>query len=298
MSNTPKPKYFFISLFCHVAVLTFLILGFDFSTPLAVVENTNKNDVISAVVLGDTVKSKVLPQEIKPTPAPISPQLKSTPVAPLPPVAKEIAKKIVPKEPDKDEIALKIAQKKQEMAEKQLAEKTEKKRQEKLAKELIAKDLLADIQKINDKKKKVVQKKLQSQFEKVLQEQAEKTLRDHLLNEEIKLQSTESRQAQGEINKYKALILQAISERWLIPPQVNKKAYCELMIHIAPSGRVLEVHITKTSGDPALDSSARAAVLKASPLPVPTDTGAFTPFKQFVLKMKPENALGDALSSN
>jgi colicin import membrane protein len=93
------------------------------------------------------------------------------------------------------------------------------------------------------------------------------------------------------INKYKALILQAISEHWIIPTQVNKKLSCELMIRLAPSGNVLDVQVTKTSGDPSLDSSARAAVLKASPLPVPSKGSEFEPFRQFVLKVKPENIL-------
>ena len=77
-----------------------------------------------------------------------------------------------------------------------------------------------------------------------------------------------------------------------MPTQANKKLYCELMIRVAPGGMVLDVQVTKTSGDPSLDSSARAAVLKASPLPVPPDTAAFESFRQFVLKVKPENVLG------
>ncbi|MCW5584401.1 MAG: cell envelope integrity protein TolA, partial [Gammaproteobacteria bacterium] len=95
----------------------------------------------------------------------------------------------------------------------------------------------------------------------------------------------------GQVNKYKALILQAISEHWVIPTQANKHLYCELMIRVAPGGMVLEVQVTRTSGDPSLDSSARAAVLKASPLPVPSDPGVFEAFRQFVLKVKPENIL-------
>jgi colicin import membrane protein len=63
------------------------------------------------------------------------------------------------------------------------------------------------------------------------------------------------------------------------------------MIRLAPGGEVLQVSITKTSGDPSLDSSARAAVLKASPLPVPNDPALFAAFRQFALKVKPENIL-------
>jgi colicin import membrane protein len=54
---------------------------------------------------------------------------------------------------------------------------------------------------------------------------------------------------------------------------------------------VLDVQVTKTSGDPSLDSSARAAVLKASPLPVPSNPDEFDSFRQFALKVKPENIM-------
>lgn len=262
MMANPK-KYFFISIFFHAIILLVLILGFDFTTPLPVVENTNKNDIISAVVLGDIQESKILPQKIA-----------SKPIEEIKPQPEPLPKKIQPEvKIKKDVIAL-----------------TVKKTPEKkviLKKELFAQNLLEDIK----KQKKIQQKKIKTQFEKTLQEQAEKSLRQQLLNEEIKLQGTETRQAQGEVNKYKALILQVISEHWIIPTQANKKLYCELMIRLAPGGMVLDVQVTKSSGDPSLDSSARAAVLKASPLPVPSDLAAFEAFRKFILKVKPENIL-------
>ncbi|TAK72296.1 MAG: cell envelope integrity protein TolA [Gammaproteobacteria bacterium] len=243
MSQIRQRKYVIVSTSFHLLVLFLLIMGFDVTTPLPVFENTNKNDVISAVMLGDSTKSKILPQEQPPKPTPV--------VQPI--VKKEV-------------IALKPAEKKKIVDP-----------------NLLANDLLSDIKKTTDKQKKIKQKQLQAQFE--------KSLRQTVLNDDIKLQSTQSRQAQGEVDKYKALIMQAISERWIIPPQVDKKRSCELMIRVAPGGVVLDVQVTRSSGDVALDSSARAAVFKASPLPVPKDPDAFEAFRQFMLKVKPENVL-------
>lgn len=251
-------KYFSISIILHSLALLVVILGFDFTAPLPVLENTNKNDVISAVVLGDIPDSKIIPQKMLPKPSPSRPNTQQ-----------EVKIK-------KEVIALTI-------------KKPEKKIE--LKKELFAQDLLADIKKQHDKQKKIKQKQLKAQFEKTFHEQAEKSLRQQLLNEEIQLQGTQTRQAQGEINKYKALILQVISQNWIIPTQANKKLYCELMIRIAPGGMVLDVQVTKSSGDLSLDSSARAAVLKSSPLPVPNDPAAFEAFRKFILKVKPENVL-------
>lgn len=269
-----KKKYIFLSLFFHALILTALVLGVEFSAPMVVIENTNKNDVISAVILGDTAKSKIIPQKISsPPPQPVEKPIEKPKV--------EAAKP----EPKEDVIALNDIKKKL-AKEKALAEK---KRQA-----LFAKELLSDLKKQADAKKKVKQEKLKKDFAKSLKEQAEKSLRQQMLDEDIKLKGTQLREAQGVINKYQALIIQAISEHWLVPPQVNKKLYCLLMIRLSPGGMVLDVQVTKSSGDPAIDSSARAAVLKASPLPVPKGEG-FEPFRQFVLKVKPENVVGNGI---
>ncbi|HEX4045838.1 MAG TPA: cell envelope integrity protein TolA [Gammaproteobacteria bacterium] len=259
-----RNRCFVFSALAHALIFFALVMGFDFSSPLPVLENTNKNDIISAVVLGDSPKSNILPQQPPPTPP--------KPVTPPPKEIPKVAPKPAPAPIQKDTIAL---------------EKAKKKKQQ----EAMMGDLLADIKKQAQKKKKVQQKQLQSKFASTLREQAEKSMRQQLLDEDLLLKGTQSRQAQGEVNKYKALILQAISEQWLVPTQANKKLYCELMIRLAPGGMVLDVQVTKTSGDPALDSSARAAVLKASPLPVPKEGSAFEAFRQFVLKVKPENVI-------
>lgn len=242
--------YFVVSLVAHLGVLLIFICGYEFYSPIPVFENTNKNDVISAVVLGDSVQSKLLTQ----------PQTALADAAKL------------------------LAAEKQKLAE-------QKAQAEKKQREQLAKEMLADISKLEHKQKQVKQKQLQSHFKKTLQQQTEASMRQQLLDEDVKLQAKQSREAQGQVNKFKALILQAISEHWLVPPEANKKLSCELMIRLAPGGMVLDVQVTKTSGDPALDSSARAAVLKASPLPVPADTNAFELFRHFILKVKPENIL-------
>jgi colicin import membrane protein len=269
MTTPQGDKCFFASVAAHAFLLFVFIVGFDYVAPLPVLENTQKNDVISAVILGDSPDSKILPQKIAqpvPAPQPVKPEpVKAEPL-------KQEPKKVAVK-PD----AIALAKKMQH--------------------ELLAKDLLQDIKKLNAKQKNIKQaqkKQMQAQFQKTLQEQAEKSLRQQLLKEDIKLRGTQSRQAQGVVDKYKALILQAISEHWVVPTQANKKLYSELMIRVAPGGMVLDVQITKSSGDPALDSSARAAVLKSSPLPVPSDPAAFEPFRQFVLKVKPENIIADS----
>lgn len=264
-----KNKYFAISASLHAGILLILILGFDFTTPMPVIENTNKNDIISAVILGDTVKSKIIPHE-QPTPPPPPPvTAKQTP----PPQVKPL-----PEPVQKDVIALEKPAKKKQLAKKQVDQKQH---------EQLLKDLLADMKPI---KTPVKPDPLKKKFDKLLKQQAQQSLRENF-TDDIKLQTTQSRQSQGQVDKYKALILQVISEHWIVPPQVRKNIYSTLMIRLAPGGMVLDVQVVKSSGDPSLDSSARAAVLKSSPLPVPADSQAFEAFRQFNLKVRPDTVL-------
>lgn len=264
MKELSLSRYLFLSLVFHVIILLFFILGFDIRQPLAVLENTNQQDIISAVVLGDTSKSKIL-----------TPQSSVMSAPKEKPIEKQSIEKKTVAEDKQNAIPL-----------------AKKEKQKKLEiKPVFGQDLLADIKKEKQKQKKKKEKALQDHFKKTLQAQTEKSLRQQLLNDDIKLKSQTAHLSQGEINKYKALIVQAIGENWLVPPGTNQKLICELMIRVAKSGKVIDVQIYKSSGDQALDRSARAAVLKASPLPVPKDEKEFEAFKQFALKVRPENVV-------
>lgn len=75
---------------------------------------------------------------------------------------------------------------------------------------------------------------------------------------------------ESEINKYKALIVQTISQNWLVPSNLPNGISCQLLVHVAPGGVVLSVSLVQSSGNAMLDQSAETAVLKSSPLPVPS----------------------------
>lgn len=265
-------SFFAIAALLHVIVLIMLIISYEFNAPLTVFENTNQRDVISAVVLGDTPKSKILPENPPPQ---IVPKKIAEPAPAKPAIQKEVPQK-------KDVVALKPPVKKKII-------KTSK------AEDEIAKALLADIIKHKEKQKKLSAKAMKAQYEKNLKKQAEKTLRQQLLNEEIKLQGQLNRKSQGVVNKYSALIKQAISSHWIVPAGVNKRLHCKLNIRIAPGGMVLDVQVAQSSGDMALDHSARAAVFNASPLPVPSDPKLFDQFRTFNMDVSPKDILNPSV---
>jgi colicin import membrane protein len=96
----------------------------------------------------------------------------------------------------------------------------------------------------------------------------------------------------GEVDKYKALILRAISEQWILPDNVDNSLSSQFRIRLAPNGSVIEVTLLRSSGDVILDRSAQSAIYKASPLPVPKDATTFDIFRDIRLTVKPVNARG------
>jgi colicin import membrane protein len=255
------------SILFHIIVLILLITSFEFSNPMPVLENVNNNSkIISAMAVNEPI-----PAPRPAIPAPPPPQLAPPPPKPVPP--KPLPLPAPAPAPQPAAIALKPPVKKPVP----------------LPKAILQKDLLDDLKTETVKKKNPAKEKaLEKAMEKELKAQAAKALQQQLMREE---QRAGNARAQGEVNKYKALILQAISQRWIVPTGTNKSIYAELLIRLAPGGTVLDVEITRSSGDVTLDRTARAAVFKASPLPVPTDAAAFEPFRQFALKMKPEEML-------
>ncbi len=96
----------------------------------------------------------------------------------------------------------------------------------------------------------------------------------------------------GEVNKYKALILNAISQQWILPQNADSSMSSQFRIRLAPNGSVLEVALTRSSGDAILDRSAQSAIYKASPLPVPNDPTTFNLFRDISLTVRPVNGRG------
>ena len=164
--------------------------------------------------------------------------------------------------------------------------------QKQRAQEKLTQQLLADLKKQTEVKKKIKAKQTAQAFQKQMRALAEKSLQQQMLQEQKRMADAHAQQMQGEVNKFKALILQAIGQHWVLPGSTDKKLFAELLIRVAPGGAVLDVQLMRSSGDDVLDRSARTAVFKASPLPVPTESDAFDSFRQFVLKVKPEDILG------
>lgn len=259
---------FFIAVMLHIIIFLVLAMGFEVTGKHYVLESMNSPQVINATVMPSVSNTQVAPAPLpKPIvqPRPLIRQAITKPAPSSIPVQKP---HIVP--PKKDTIAL------------------DTKKQKKIQQEQIQKQLLADLKKQEIEQKKLKQKlkhkELLDAFASDIKNLAKKK---PLKNGEQRMAADREQKAQGEVDKYKALVLQAVGKHWLIPSNVDRRLETKLVIYLAPGGMVLNVEIFEGSGNPALDLSARSAVFKASPLPVPSDPEAFNFFRRFVVVFKP-----------
>ncbi|MDP1604666.1 MAG: cell envelope integrity protein TolA [Legionella sp.] len=201
----------------------------------------------------------------------------------------------------KDEAAkIAIARKKQIEEEqkrlKQLAlqKEQESKRIEELKKQqqALEKQKQQETEKLSALKKKQAEQQAKDAKELAEKAEAQKVQQQKANAEQAARDAAQKAKIAGEVDKYKALIVNAISQRWILPENVDRGLSSQFRIRLAPDGAVLEVSLTRSSGDPILDRSAQTAIYKASPLPVPSDPTTFSLFRDISLTVRPENVRG------
>tara|TARA_R110002124_G_scaffold221975_1_gene387431 strand:+ start:5426 stop:6382 length:957 start_codon:yes stop_codon:yes gene_type:complete len=124
-----------------------------------------------------------------------------------------------------------------------------------------------------------------------LQEKQEKRMLDILSEEEKGLNQEQEKLSLKKQQIVKFIILQRnkVSKNWLAQDHfIGKNLETKLEIALSSSGEVLSVNIIKSSGDGALDLSAKNAILKSSPLPVPNEREIFEEFKKYRFTFKPD----------
>lgn len=98
-----------------------------------------------------------------------------------------------------------------------------------------------------------------------------------------------ARRMSAQIGEFQLAINRKIKANWRRPAAVSGKLVTELRITLLPGGEVASVVVVKSSGSEAFDESAKDAVSRANPLPVPADPALFREqFKVLLLKFKPE----------
>lgn len=156
---------------------------------------------------------------------------------------------------------------------------------------------LKDKKKEKEKKLKEEERK-KAEAEKKLKEQEQKEQRDRLEAEQEALNKQRAAEAARQQMAAQAaaqrLMNDAISRisshirRFIImPPDVVGNPQAEFEVSLIPTGEVLNVKLSRSSGNPAYDNAVERAIRKASPLPLPTDPALVGRFRELKLKFRP-----------
>jgi colicin import membrane protein len=155
--------------------------------------------------------------------------------------------------------------------------------------------------KLEQEKKKALEKQILKKQHELLEAAAEQNKQEALKEaqaakeraaEQAAIDAAHRAKMAGVVDKYKAMILNAISHQWILPDHVAPGVSSQFRIRLAPNGAVLEVSLLRSSGDVILDRSAQTAIYKASPLPVPADQASFEVFREISLTVRPEQLRG------
>ena len=191
----------------------------------------------------------------------------------------------------------KEAERKKREAQKRKAKQREEKQKAELKKKKLA---LKKKKEAEARKKKLAAEKERKQELKKKQEEQERKQRIAELQKQMDLElareeAERKKQAQRaaqqkEVDHYRVLIKQAISNKWRIPFSARKGQECILKLRLIPSGEVVSVEVVKSSGDREYDLSVEKAVYAAMPLPLPpAESGLFDEFREINVPFRLES---------
>ena len=90
------------------------------------------------------------------------------------------------------------------------------------------------------------------------------------------------------VDEYTAKIASKIRRNIVMPPNVAPDAQAEFSVTLLPGGSVLNARLVKSSGNAAYDNAVERAILKSDPLPLPSDAGMFSRFRELKLSFRPD----------
>lgn len=264
----------FLSVLLHALIVLAIILKFDF---LKEEPEPYKPHFVTATLVDVKPKAKAAPQQPK----------EQVLDGKNNPELKQVKQQ---KEQQTQEAESKaIQQKRQEQKEK--AEAEQKVRDEKLKKEKAKKEADAKAQK---QKKLEEEQKAAAEAEK--RKKAEKQRREELKALEAQMQKEEQMLSStvDDVNtkSYEELIAERVRQNWSRPPSARNGMTTILEIRMLPTGQVMGVRVTRSSGDAAFDRAAEQAVKRVDRFEevknIPPDIFERY-FRQFLFTFRPED---------
>jgi colicin import membrane protein len=260
----------FLAVLVHAAFFALIVFGVSWQSSSTPPVQAELWDKLPPVKKAEPDAPKAEPP--KPEPEPPKPEpAKPEPPKPEPPKPEPEPPKPEPAKPD-PAIALKLEREKlerekRERLERQKEEAKKKREQEEAAKKKQAQEDAAKKKREEDKRK---------HDEEVARREAEKA------------RAEAASQQQREIESWIGKIKDKIRGRANVPDTVTGNPEVSVRLHLLPGGEVLDITITKTSGNPSYDNAIDRAIRSASPLPVPQNPELFSQFRDLKLQIRHE----------
>lgn len=251
----PQPgsvRAVFLALVVHAVFFALIVFGVNWqSAPPAPVE----------VELWDKLPKVPVPEAAKPPEPPPPEPEPAKPVEPPPPPPKKVEEvKPVPPKP-----AAEINEK----LERQKREKEKRDRIERERLDRLEKEKAAEAKKREDEKRR--------RDEEAARKEAEKA------------REAAAAALKTEMDRWIKGIQDKIRQRANVPDTVTGNPEVHVLVRLLPGGEVLDITITKRSGNPIYDTAIERGIRSASPLPVPKpDSELFPRFRELNLQIKHE----------
>jgi len=208
---------------------------------------------------------KLPPIKAPPKPEPEPP--KPEPVKPEPPKPEPPKPDVKPEPPKPDPAIAEKAEREKAKRERLEREREDKRKLEELRKKREQED--AAKKKVEDDKRRREEERVKREAEKARAEAATRN--------------------QAEVDRYVEQIKAKIRGKANVPDTVTGNPEVHVRLRILPGGEVLEVTITRSSGNRAYDTAIERAIRSAQPLPVPPpDSELFPQFRDLILNIRHE----------
>jgi colicin import membrane protein len=241
------------------------------------------------IVFGVTWQSKPAPPVVaelwdKLPPAPIARAPDPKPAEPEP--AKPEPPEPLQPEPPKPELAKPPEEKPQPpKPDPAIAQKLEREKRDREKREKLERDKLRK-QKDEDARK---QREQEEASKKKREDDKRRQEEERLKREAEKAREAVAAARKSEVDRYIEAIKARIRAKANVPDTVTGNPEVHVRIRILPGGEVLDIALTKRSGNPTYDSAIERAIRSAQPLPVPpADSELFPQFRDLNLNFRHE----------
>ena len=107
------------------------------------------------------------------------------------------------------------------------------------------------------------------------QQRQERELRELLARQQADAARQAAAARASALGEYIGRIQAKVRGNWILPQDLQGNPEAIFLVTQLPTGEVLNIKVLKSSGNPAYDAAVERAILKSSPLPLPSDRQLF-----------------------